>query len=151
MVDIDILIQIWKNRVKKMDFVLKWLSRVGSEVGPTKGFCEGDTRNRWRDGQVCPDVDKELWRLGPDGSGDRRKREKREEEKEEKKKDKRVRERERTEGGGETEKRERRRKETERESGRESEARLEWRKGLSPEIGVKKTMNAGGVENGNMN
>ncbi|GFV27811.1 uncharacterized protein TNCV_1945581 [Trichonephila clavipes] len=23
----------------------------------------------WRDGQVCPDVDKELWRLGPDGSG----------------------------------------------------------------------------------
>ncbi|GFT59451.1 hypothetical protein TNCV_3405741 [Trichonephila clavipes] len=34
---------------------------------------------------------------------------------------------------------------------RESEARLEWRKGLSPEIGVKKTMNAGGVENGTMN
>ncbi|GFW85909.1 hypothetical protein TNCV_1967201 [Trichonephila clavipes] len=34
---------------------------------------------------------------------------------------------------------------------RESEARLEWRKGLSPEIGVKKTMNAGGVEYGNMN
>ncbi|GFY28321.1 hypothetical protein TNCV_4396531 [Trichonephila clavipes] len=33
------------------------------------GFCEGDTRNRWRDGQVCPDVGKELWRLGPDGSG----------------------------------------------------------------------------------
>ncbi|GFU94892.1 hypothetical protein TNCV_821141 [Trichonephila clavipes] len=32
-------------------------------------FCEGDTRNRWHDGQVCPDVDKELWRLGPDGSG----------------------------------------------------------------------------------
>ncbi|GFT51257.1 hypothetical protein TNCV_758021 [Trichonephila clavipes] len=30
---------------------------------------EGDTRNRWCDGQVCPDVDKELWRLGPDGSG----------------------------------------------------------------------------------
>ncbi|GFY22624.1 hypothetical protein TNCV_2178851 [Trichonephila clavipes] len=30
---------------------------------------EGDTRSRWRDGQVCPDVDKELWRLGPDGSG----------------------------------------------------------------------------------
>ncbi|GFV15017.1 hypothetical protein TNCV_4484931 [Trichonephila clavipes] len=26
------------------------------------GFCEGDTENRWRDGQVCPDVDKELWR-----------------------------------------------------------------------------------------
>ncbi|GFV99586.1 hypothetical protein TNCV_5079481 [Trichonephila clavipes] len=56
MVDIDILIQIWKNRVKKIDFVLKWLSTVGSEVGPTKVLCEGDTRNRWRDGQVCPDV-----------------------------------------------------------------------------------------------
>ncbi|GFT36379.1 uncharacterized protein TNCV_4259991 [Trichonephila clavipes] len=56
MVDTDILIQIWKNRVKKIDFVLKWLSRVGSEVGPTKVWCEGDTRNRWRDGQVCPDV-----------------------------------------------------------------------------------------------
>ncbi|GFX53384.1 hypothetical protein TNCV_2946231 [Trichonephila clavipes] len=37
-VDIDILMKIWKNRVKKIDFVLKWLSRVGSEVGPTKGF-----------------------------------------------------------------------------------------------------------------
>ncbi|GFT43406.1 hypothetical protein TNCV_4775331 [Trichonephila clavipes] len=34
---------------------------------------------------------------------------------------------------------------------RESEARLEWRKGLSQGIGVKKTTNAGGVENGNMN
>ncbi|GFT04018.1 retrovirus-related Pol polyprotein from transposon 297 [Trichonephila clavipes] len=31
---------------------------------------EGDARNRWRDGPVCPAVDKELWRLGPDGSGD---------------------------------------------------------------------------------
>ncbi|GFS60612.1 hypothetical protein TNCV_5073671 [Trichonephila clavipes] len=30
---------------------------------------EGNTRNRWRDGLVCPDVDKELWHLGPDGSG----------------------------------------------------------------------------------
>ncbi|GFX89815.1 hypothetical protein TNCV_2246151 [Trichonephila clavipes] len=79
MVDIDILMEIWKNRVKKIDFVLKWLSRVGSEVGPTKGFCEWNTRNRWRDGQVCPDVDKELWRLGPDGSEDEgtRKRKKR--------------------------------------------------------------------------
>ncbi|GFV45367.1 mariner Mos1 transposase [Trichonephila clavipes] len=26
-------------------------------------------RNRWRDGQVCPELDKELWRLGPDGPG----------------------------------------------------------------------------------
>ncbi|GFS47640.1 hypothetical protein TNCV_1973281 [Trichonephila clavipes] len=33
------------------------------------GFCEWNTRNRWRDGQVCRDVDKELWRLGSDGSG----------------------------------------------------------------------------------
>ncbi|GFT59486.1 hypothetical protein TNCV_3406011 [Trichonephila clavipes] len=40
MVDIDILMQIWKNRVKKTDFVLKWLSRVGSEVGSTKGKLE---------------------------------------------------------------------------------------------------------------
>ncbi|GFT61122.1 uncharacterized protein TNCV_4558491 [Trichonephila clavipes] len=40
MVDIDILIQIWKNRVKKIDFVLKWLSRVGSEIGPTEGKLE---------------------------------------------------------------------------------------------------------------
>ncbi|GFV87058.1 hypothetical protein TNCV_5112761 [Trichonephila clavipes] len=30
---------------------------------------EGDARNRWRDGPVCPAVDKELWRLGPDGLG----------------------------------------------------------------------------------
>ncbi|GFW08734.1 hypothetical protein TNCV_20301 [Trichonephila clavipes] len=40
MVDTDILIQIWKNRVKKIDFVLKWLSRVGSEVEPTTGKLE---------------------------------------------------------------------------------------------------------------
>ncbi|GFS39819.1 hypothetical protein TNIN_235051 [Trichonephila inaurata madagascariensis] len=32
MVDIDILMQIWKNRVKQIDLVLKWLSRIGSEV-----------------------------------------------------------------------------------------------------------------------
>ncbi|GFU99859.1 hypothetical protein TNCV_1891631, partial [Trichonephila clavipes] len=88
-------------------------------------FCEGDTRNRWRDGQVCPDVDKELWRLEPDGSGvfwrwtsvsrcgqgtmapwarrlgRQKKREKGQE----------VPGRERTEGGGEREKRE----ETERD------------------------------------
>ncbi|GFV16777.1 hypothetical protein TNCV_2925001 [Trichonephila clavipes] len=34
---------------------------------------------------------------------------------------------------------------------RDSEARLEWRKRAESEIGVKKTMNAGGVEYGNMN
>ncbi|GFX85976.1 uncharacterized protein TNCV_3719201 [Trichonephila clavipes] len=33
------------------------------------GFCEWNTRNRWHDGQMCPDVDKELWRLGADSSG----------------------------------------------------------------------------------
>ncbi|GFV53647.1 uncharacterized protein TNCV_1042541 [Trichonephila clavipes] len=29
---------------------------------------KGNTRNRWRDGPVCPAADKELWRLGPDSS-----------------------------------------------------------------------------------
>ncbi|GFV10332.1 hypothetical protein TNCV_1920621 [Trichonephila clavipes] len=32
------------------------------------GFVNGILENRLRDGQVCPDVDKELWRLGPDSS-----------------------------------------------------------------------------------
>ncbi|GFT01242.1 hypothetical protein TNCV_3373551 [Trichonephila clavipes] len=64
------------------------------------------------------------------------------------KRKKKVRERERTEGGGETEKRERRRKETERERAKPA---LNGEKGRSPEIGVKKTMNAGGVENGTTN
>ncbi|GFU32607.1 hypothetical protein TNCV_4876621 [Trichonephila clavipes] len=41
MVDIDILIQIWKNRIKKIDFVLKRLSTVGSEVGSNKVLYEG--------------------------------------------------------------------------------------------------------------
>ncbi|GFT62548.1 hypothetical protein TNCV_4358401 [Trichonephila clavipes] len=111
---------------------------------PVGGFCEGDTRNRWRDGQVCPDVDKELWRLGPDGSGvfwrwtsvsrcgqgtlapwarrlgrpggkRRKSREKRQESPGE-----------RTDGRRRKDGKER--EETERESGRESEARLEWRK-----------------------
>ncbi|GFW59506.1 hypothetical protein TNCV_3221601 [Trichonephila clavipes] len=101
------------------------------------GFCEGDTRNRWRDGQVCPDVDKELWRLGLDGSGvfwrwtsvsrcgqrtmapwakrlgkvGRGGRgDPGEREKGRKRRTSRVRERERTEGGGETEERERERR-----------------------------------------
>ncbi|GFW42652.1 hypothetical protein TNCV_257131 [Trichonephila clavipes] len=42
MVDTDILVQIWKNRVKKIGFVLKWLSRVGSEVRPTKDGASKD-------------------------------------------------------------------------------------------------------------
>ncbi|GFX31864.1 hypothetical protein TNCV_171971 [Trichonephila clavipes] len=114
----------------------------------------GDTRNRWRDGQVCPDVDKEIWRIGPDGSGGRRGSEKR--------KGRRV-QLERTDGRrgqenpGEKGMRRKRRERDEsrrrkkRVGVRESEARLEWRKGLSPGIGVKKTTNAGGVENGDMN
>ncbi|GFV99508.1 hypothetical protein TNCV_5078721 [Trichonephila clavipes] len=56
--------------------------------------------------------------------------------------------------GERTDGRRRRKKSRRRKKGvgeRENEARLEWRKGLSPEIGVKKTMNAGGVEYGNMN
>ncbi|GFU82792.1 transposable element Tcb2 transposase [Trichonephila clavipes] len=51
MVDTDILIQIWKNRVKKIDFVLKWLSGVGSEVGPTKET--GNVRRRPGAGRSC--------------------------------------------------------------------------------------------------
>ncbi|GFT36265.1 uncharacterized protein TNCV_3464441 [Trichonephila clavipes] len=50
--------------------------------------------------------------------------------------------------------RRRRRERERREIGRKEngeDRRDGWRKGLSPEIGVKKTMNAGGVENGNMN
>ncbi|GFX88346.1 hypothetical protein TNCV_1705661 [Trichonephila clavipes] len=73
------------------------------------------------------------------------------------KKDKRVRERKRTrESGRENGRKEEERRKRERGDGKrvgksESDARLEWKKGLSPEIGVKKTMNAGGVEYGNRN
>ncbi|GFS69334.1 hypothetical protein TNCV_4011461 [Trichonephila clavipes] len=69
-------------------------------------LCEGDTRNRWCDGQVCPDV-----RQGTMAPWGRKKRRKRREEK-----------------TGETEK----------EKG--------WVRDWS-----EKTMNSGGVENGNMN
>ncbi|GFU99298.1 hypothetical protein TNCV_356191 [Trichonephila clavipes] len=55
------------------------------------GFCEWNTRNRWRDGQVCPDVDKELWRLGPDSSGDEGDRRKKENEQKKKKSSKKRR------------------------------------------------------------
>ncbi|GFT52048.1 hypothetical protein TNCV_4999361 [Trichonephila clavipes] len=96
------------------------------------GFCEGDTRNRWRDGQVCPDVDKELWRLGPDGSGERG--------------EKKGQESPGRENGRKEEERRKREGDGKRVGERESDARLEWKKGLSPEIGVKKTMNAGGVD-----
>ncbi|GFW69525.1 hypothetical protein TNCV_488711 [Trichonephila clavipes] len=123
-------------------------------------LCEGETRNRWRDGQVCPDVRQGTmapWarRLGcvlacyaqiGRGRGRGGVRERR-------RKERKV-ERERTEGEDGRRDGERGRmdgKREERESERESGARLVWRKELSPEIGVKKTMNAGGFENGNMN
>ncbi|GFW15211.1 hypothetical protein TNCV_173561 [Trichonephila clavipes] len=85
-------------------------------------LCEGNTRNRWRDGQVGPDV-----RQGTMAPWARRlgKRKKRSEEEDEKS-------RERTDGRG----RERRREEREREKTR----------GVRDWSG--KTMNAGGVENG---
>ncbi|GFX07492.1 hypothetical protein TNCV_5092071 [Trichonephila clavipes] len=102
------------------------------QTGRHNMLCEGETRNRWRDGQVCPDVDKELWRLGPDVSGVRRG----EDGERRKEKGEETEGEERGDGKGE-----------EKESGRERGARLVWRKGLSPEIGVEKTMNAGGVEN----
>ncbi|GFX72287.1 hypothetical protein TNCV_4552091 [Trichonephila clavipes] len=141
MVDTDILIQIWKNRVKKIDFVLKWLSRVGSEVGPTKVLCEGNTRNRWRDGQVCPDVDKELWRLGPDGSGEKKRSGKEGTRRPGRRDPGESSERGRKESGGRerTERRETRGETGEMEKGAES-----------GEIGEKKkkAMNAGGVANG---
>ncbi|GFT69438.1 retrovirus-related Pol polyprotein from transposon opus [Trichonephila clavipes] len=39
-VDIDILMQIWKNRVKQINFVLEWVRWVGSEIIPTKDKLE---------------------------------------------------------------------------------------------------------------
>ncbi|GFT61106.1 hypothetical protein TNCV_4558361 [Trichonephila clavipes] len=172
MVDIDILMEIWKNRVKKIDFVLKWLSRVGSEVGPTKGFCEGYTRNRWRDGQVCPDVEKELWRLVPDGSGvfwrgtsvsrcgqqtmapwarrlGKESGRENDQRRRTRKSGERTDGRRRRDGkDGRERERERRRKERKRGSGRVRVKPALNGKRAESGIGVKKTMNAGGVENG---
>ncbi|GFT80185.1 CCHC-type domain-containing protein [Trichonephila clavipes] len=39
-VDIDILRQIWKNRVKQINCVLEWVRWVGSEIIPAKGKLE---------------------------------------------------------------------------------------------------------------
>ncbi|GFY13583.1 hypothetical protein TNCV_4959531 [Trichonephila clavipes] len=134
---------------------------------------EGDTRNRWRDGQVCPDVgqgtmapwarrpgcvlacDAQIGRGRPRDfcdlpirrdkgrvvntplvfkkgsfSGERGGKTGESEE------------RERGDGKG------RRQEETEKESGERERERSPpcMEKGLCPEIGVKKTMNAGGVE-----
>ncbi|GFS64098.1 retrovirus-related Pol polyprotein from transposon opus [Trichonephila clavipes] len=39
-VDIDVLMQIWKNRVKQINFVLEWVRWVGSEIIPAEGKLE---------------------------------------------------------------------------------------------------------------
>ncbi|GFX50893.1 hypothetical protein TNCV_2732441 [Trichonephila clavipes] len=96
---------------------------------------EGDTRNRWRDGPVCPDVDEELWRLEPDSSGHERKKETEKKDPERERKRPRERENKIREKSEE----DRRKKGQESPGEREREARLEWRKRLSPEIGVKRT------------
>ncbi|GFT04022.1 uncharacterized protein TNCV_2959931 [Trichonephila clavipes] len=54
--------QLWNDRC-----TWPWGHCLLSELREWMLF-EGDARNRWRDGPVCPAVDKELWRLGPDGS-----------------------------------------------------------------------------------
>ncbi|GFT09854.1 retrovirus-related Pol polyprotein from transposon opus [Trichonephila clavipes] len=38
--DIDILMQIWKNHVKQINFVLEWVRWVGLEIIPAKGKLE---------------------------------------------------------------------------------------------------------------
>ncbi|GFW97971.1 hypothetical protein TNCV_2600101 [Trichonephila clavipes] len=105
-----------------------WLGKVNRYPYPL--LCEGDTRNRWRDGQVCPDVDKELWRLGPDDSGQKGEKGQK--------------------GGRKMRTRKVGRERTERERGRDVGRRQERRRKKRAEsgIGVKKRMNAGCVENG---
>ncbi|GFT80081.1 hypothetical protein TNCV_1368321 [Trichonephila clavipes] len=104
-------------------------------------LCEGDTRNKWRDGQVCPDVRQGTmapWARRPGcvlacyaqigrGRG------------EEKSPGERTDGRRRREEGKSREK-----------DGRDERRRQERRRKKRAEsgIGVKKTMNAGGVENG---
>ncbi|GFX34098.1 hypothetical protein TNCV_1698461 [Trichonephila clavipes] len=68
--------QIWKNRANKIDFVLKWLNRVGSEVGLTKGELEP-----WESFFRVHNVDivkpfYELMRSGKTERGEKRKRSK---------------------------------------------------------------------------
>ncbi|GFW48360.1 hypothetical protein TNCV_1109231 [Trichonephila clavipes] len=98
---------------------------------------EGDTRNRWRDGQVCPDVGQGTmapWarRLGcvlacyaQIGRGRSRETFER---KGRMKKD----------GGEGEEESQKEKRKKEKESGSERGARLVWRKGLSLEIGVER-------------
>ncbi|GFU72381.1 hypothetical protein TNCV_933321 [Trichonephila clavipes] len=83
---------------------------------------EGDTRNRWRDGPVCPDVDQELWRLGPDSSGHETKTGKKPGEREERDRKKTQREKNKRKVRGRAERKDTRPRE------REREALLEWRK-----------------------
>ncbi|GFW08733.1 hypothetical protein TNCV_20291 [Trichonephila clavipes] len=102
---------------------------------------DGDTRNRWRDGQVCPDVGKGTmapWarRLGcilacfaQIGRGRREEKMGEREEREKRKKEWREETGKEKERDGKIE---------EKESGRERGARLVWRKELSPEIGVER-------------
>ncbi|GFT34109.1 hypothetical protein TNCV_4385321 [Trichonephila clavipes] len=111
-------------------------------------LCEGDTRNRWRDGQVCPDVRQGTmapWtrRLG----GEKKRRARKESGRENGRKEEKRRKRREREGSRENGRKkredERRRKRRERER---SPPCMEKR--AESGIGVKKTMNAGGVENG---
>ncbi|GFU44580.1 hypothetical protein TNCV_1506871 [Trichonephila clavipes] len=90
-------------------------------------LCEGDTRNRWRDGQVCPDVGQGTmapWARQLGRREDGRERGEREEEK-------------RTEKGDGKRKGRRRKKRGKRVEERERGARLVWRKGLSPRLDWK--------------
>ncbi|GFS87971.1 retrovirus-related Pol polyprotein from transposon opus [Trichonephila clavipes] len=43
---IDILMQIWKNRVKQINFVLEWVRCVGSEIIPAEGKLERKPKGR---------------------------------------------------------------------------------------------------------
>ncbi|GFS49320.1 hypothetical protein TNCV_2411081 [Trichonephila clavipes] len=106
---------------------------------------EGDTRNRWRDGQVCPDV-----RQGTTAPWARRlgREKRREKERREERRERERRERREKKNGEKRWKKKGKEKGKEKKRSRgERGARRVWRKGLSPEIGGKKTMNAGGVEN----
>ncbi|GFV17368.1 hypothetical protein TNCV_3199791 [Trichonephila clavipes] len=58
--------QLWNDRYVAMGAIVYCLNS-GSEVC-RRCYMKGNTRNRWRDGPVCPAADKELWRLGPDSS-----------------------------------------------------------------------------------
>ncbi|GFT43741.1 uncharacterized protein TNCV_53721 [Trichonephila clavipes] len=75
--DTEYLLDLGVNGMGKSNRTLPvvWLGRVNRYPYPCIK-CIKDPRSRWRDGQVCPDVDKELWRLGPDGSGEKGQEEK---------------------------------------------------------------------------